>query len=111
MKHFDKIEKFYNSLKDIETRNSDLNDKREYLKKEVYSYNEKIQKLSINKSLQKQNREIGELLNLTLDILKDSSIKWVENFNNFLEKEKFRSDLENYFIIIIFGKVKAGKVL
>jgi len=109
MKHFDKIEKFYNSLKDIETRNSDLNDKRESLKKEVYSYNEKIQKLSINKSLQKQNKEIEELLNLTLDMLKDSSKKWIENFNNILEKEKFRSDLENYFIIIIFGKVKAGK--
>ena len=73
MKHFDKIENFYNSLKDIETRNSDLDDKRESLKKEVYSYNEKIQKLSINKSLQKQNKDIGELLNLTLHIIKDSS--------------------------------------
>ncbi len=109
MKHLDKIEKFYSSLKDIEIVNEDLDKKRERLKKEVYSYNEKIQKLSINKSLQNQNKEIGELLNLTLNILKDSSTKWIENFNNILEKEKFRSDLENYFIIIIFGKVKAGK--
>lgn len=109
MKQFDKIEKFYDSLKDIETRNSDLADKRESLKKEVYIYNKKIQKLNINKNLQKQNKDIVELLNATLNILKNSSKKWVENFDNILEKEKFRNELENYFIIIIFGKVKAGK--
>ena len=109
MKHLDKIEKFYNSLKNIETINSDLADKRESLKKEVYIYNTKIQTLNIDKNLQRQNREIGELLNATFNILKDSSKKWVENFDNILEKEKFRNELENYFIIIIFGKVKAGK--
>ena len=35
MKQFDKIEKFYDSLKNIETRNSDLADKRELLKNKV----------------------------------------------------------------------------
>lgn len=89
--------------------NNDLQYKRELLKKYVYDYNGNIQKIKIDKTLQKQNKEIAELLNSTLNILKDSSNKWIENFNNILEKEKFRSDLENYFIIIIFGKVKAGK--
>jgi len=36
-----------------------------------------------------------------LAILKDSSKEWADKFNNILEKEKFRSDLENYFIVII----------
>jgi len=104
-----KIEAFYNSLKDISFINNNLNDKRKLLKQYVYDYNKNIQAIKIDIDLQKQNKEIGELLNSTLNILKDSSKKWIENFDNILEKEKFRSDLENYFIIIIFGKVKAGK--
>jgi predicted GTPase len=109
MKHSNKIEVFYDSLKDISIVNNDLNDKRELLKKYVYDYNKNVQKIKIDKTLQNQNKEIGELLDSTLDILKNSSKQWVKNFDNILEKEKFRSDLENYFIIIIFGKVKAGK--
>jgi len=109
MKHLDKIEEFYNSLKDIQIINNNLNKKRDLLQKHVYNYNSNIQYLNINENLQNQNKEIGEVLKLTLNTLKDSSKKWVENFNKILEKEKFRSDLENYFIIIIFGKVKAGK--
>jgi len=109
MEHFDKIEKFYDSLKDIEIINSDLEDKRKELKNKVYAYNKKIQKISIDKNLENQNKEIGELVNFTLNILKESSKKWVKNFDSILEKEKFRSDLENYFIIIVFGKVNAGK--
>lgn len=109
MKHSNKIEAFYNALKDISIVNNNLEDKRELLKKYVYDYNKNIQTIQIDETLRKQNREIGELLDLTLNTLKESSKKWVENFDNILEKEKFRSDLENYFIIIIFGKVKAGK--
>lgn len=109
MKHSNKIEAFYNALKDISIVNNNLQDKRNLLKKYVYDYNKNIQAIQIDQTLRKQNREIGELLDLTLNTLKESSKKWVENFDNILEKEKFRSDLENYFIIIIFGKVKAGK--
>jgi len=109
MKSLDKIEKFYNSLKEIEVVNNNLDKKREFLKNEIYSYNEKIQKLGIDKDLKNQNKDIEELLNFTLNTLKDASKNWVKKFNNILEKEKFRSDLENYFIIIIFGKVNAGK--
>ena len=81
MKLSNKIEVFYDSLKDISIVNNDLQDKRELLKKYVYNYNKNIQKLKVDKTLQKQNREIGELLDLTLNILKKSSNKWIENFN------------------------------
>ncbi len=109
MKHSNKIEAFYDSLKDISIVNNNLQDKRKLLKKYVYDYNISIQNLKTDKTLQEQNKEIGKLLDSTLNILKDSSNKWIKNFDKLLEKEKFRSDLENYFIIIIFGKVKAGK--
>lgn len=109
MQQFNKIRAFYNELKYISIVNSNLDEKREKLKKYVYEYDSKIQKINIDRNLHQQNKEIGELLDATLYIVKNSSKKWIENFDNLLEKEKFRSDLENYFIIIIFGKVKAGK--
>ncbi len=109
MRHLNEIENFYDSLKDIQIINNNLNDKRRILKKSIYSYNEKIQKLNTNKGLLRQNKKTSDHLDITINILKESSKKWVENFDSILEKEKFRSDLKNYFIIIIFGKVKAGK--
>ncbi|MEA3522416.1 MAG: dynamin family protein, partial [Campylobacterota bacterium] len=68
-----------------------------------------IQKLTIDKSLASHNKEMAELLEATVGTVKKSTQNWVDNFENMLELEKFNSYLENYFIIIIFGKVKAGK--
>ena len=107
MKHLSKIEAFYNSLDDISLINRDLDAKREELKGYIYSYNNKIQNSKANIVI--KNRDLNKLFNNTIEMIKSSSNNWVDNFNKLLEKEKFRSDLENYFIVIIFGKVKAGK--
>jgi len=104
-----KLEEFYKSLKDISVINSNLDEKRENLKNEVYTFNNTIQKRKIDKNIAKQNKEMAELLDGTIGLIKESANSWVTNFEEMLEKEKFRSDLANYFIIIIFGKVKAGK--
>lgn len=109
MKQLAKLEEFYKSLKDISVINSDLDEKREKLKNEVYIFNNTIQKRKVDKNISKQNQEMAVLLDGTIGLIKESSHSWVVNFEEMLEKEKFRSDLENYFIIIIFGKVKAGK--
>lgn len=109
MKQLTKLEEFYKSLKDISVINSDLDKKREKLKTEVYAFNNTIQKRKVDKNIAKQNKEMAELLNGTIGLIKESANSWVVNFEKMLEKEKFRSDLANYFIIIIFGKVKAGK--
>ena len=45
----------------------------------------------------------------TINLIKLVSNDWLKNFDEMIEREKFRSDLSNYFIVIIFGKVKAGK--
>ncbi|MEA1983046.1 MAG: dynamin family protein [Campylobacterota bacterium] len=109
MKQLAKLDEFYKSLKDISVINSDLDEKRDELKKEVYAFNDTIQKRDVDKNITKQNKEMAELLKGTIGLIKESSNSWVVNFEEMLEKEKFRSDLANYFIIIIFGKVKAGK--
>ncbi|UCN00124.1 dynamin family protein [Sulfurimonas sp. SWIR-19] len=104
-----KLDKFYRSLKDITVINSALDRKRECLKNTVYAFNETVQKIKVSKNIVKQNEEMAQLLEDTINLIKKSSNSWVNNFEELLKKEKFRSDLENYFIIIIFGKVKAGK--
>ncbi|RYA24552.1 hypothetical protein CRU96_02655 [Malaciobacter halophilus] len=109
MKQQAKLDEFYNSLKEISIINNDLDKKRDILKKEVDQFNESIQKRKVDKNISKQNKEMSELLDGTIGLIKESSKSWVVNFKKMLEKEKFRSDLANYFIIIIFGKVKAGK--
>jgi low affinity Fe/Cu permease len=103
------ITSFYDALKDISIINRTLEDKRQLLKKHIDDYNTKVQNFSINKKLSSKNKELDNLLEETLNVIKYTSSEWIKKFEEMLEKEKFRSDLENYFIIIIFGKVKAGK--
>jgi len=109
MKQSTKLDEFYKALKDISIVNNNIDKKRENLKTEVYTFNNEIQKRKINKNIAKQNKEMAKLLEETIGLIKESANSWVVNFEEMLEKEKFRSDLANYFIIIIFGKVKAGK--
>jgi len=109
MKELVKLDLFYKALKDISIINSDLDGKRNEVKKEVYAFNKSIQEIEIDKNISKQNEDIAKILEGTIELIKESSTSWVVNFQGMLEKEKFRSDLSNYFIIIIFGKVKAGK--
>jgi len=103
------LENFYTALKEIETVNTDLKTKRETLQQYTLSFNDVVQNKSIDKKILENNQELGSLLEETLSLLKISSQNWIEYFNEMLEKEKFRSELEDYFIVIIFGKVKAGK--
>ncbi|KIM08518.1 MAG: hypothetical protein KU28_03770 [Sulfurovum sp. PC08-66] len=109
MQPINSINNFYEALKDISIINSNLDEKREELKKIVSDYQANTQKISLSPNLLNQNKELAGFLETSVNLLKESSYKWVEKFDALLEKEKFRSDLKNYFIIIIFGKVKAGK--
>lgn len=109
MKQFNKLDEFYNSLKDISTINNSIDEKREQLRSYVYAFNTNIQNLKLNENIKKQNQEISALLEDTVNGIKLTSDDWMKNFDGMIQREKFRSDLKNYFIIIIFGKVKAGK--
>mgnify|MGYP006340976481 FL=1 len=109
MKQFVKLEDFYKSLKDIKLINNSVDEKRELVKKYVSNFNANIQNLRIDENIKKQNKEISNLLEETINLIKLVSNDWLKNFDEMIEREKFRSDLSNYFIVIIFGKVKAGK--
>ncbi|MCX6075662.1 MAG: dynamin family protein [Campylobacterales bacterium] len=109
MNQLTSMEDFYKSLKDISIINSGLDEKREQLKNYINEFNGVIQAKSVDENIAKQNPEMAKMLEETLVHIKNSTNVWIENFEEALKKEKFRSDLENYFIIIIFGKVKAGK--
>ncbi len=109
MKQMDSLSKFYEALSSMPVVKSDLDEKREILKNYIYQYNDHIQTLTIDKKIATQNKEMAELLESTIGIVKKSTQNWVDSFEDMLELEKFNSYLENYFIIIIFGKVNAGK--
>jgi tRNA U34 5-carboxymethylaminomethyl modifying GTPase MnmE/TrmE len=103
------LKEFYKSLNEISIINNSLEEKRELLKRCVYSFNSNIQNMVIAENIKKQNVQIASLLEETINMIKSCSNNWIENFEEMLEREKFRSELANYFIVIIFGKVKAGK--
>ena len=109
MNQFSKLDEFYNSLKDISIINNSIDEKRELLKNYVYGFNTNIQNLKLDENIKEQNQEIFGLLEDTINGIKSASDDWKKNFDEMIQREKFRSDLANYFIIIIFGKVKAGK--
>ncbi len=109
MSQYSKLKIFYESLNDISIINNSVDEKRELVKKYVYSFNSNIQNLKVDENIKKQNKDISNLLEETINIIKYSSENWLKDFDKMIELEKFRSDLSNYFIVIIFGKVKAGK--
>jgi len=104
-----KLKEYYHALDGISLANSDLDKKRDILKDIINLYHSNTQKISVDKNLLKQNKEMTSHITSTVKSLKSATANWIVNFKEVLEKEKFRSDLENYFIVIIFGKVKAGK--
>jgi len=109
LKNLSKLDKFYSSLDSISVVNSNLDEKRKNLQNIIKLFNKNIQDKTFDKELLEKNDVLGKLLEKTINSIKLSSQNWVNNFEKLLQREKFRSDLENYFIVIIYGKVKAGK--
>ncbi|MDQ7002634.1 MAG: dynamin family protein [Ghiorsea sp.] len=100
---------FYQSLDDISLAVSDVDDKRNQLQTMIEGFNHNIQAKQVDAALLKKNKEQAQLLQQTIQHIQKTSEQWLVRFKDVLAREKFRSDLENYFIVIIFGKVKAGK--
>jgi tRNA U34 5-carboxymethylaminomethyl modifying GTPase MnmE/TrmE len=103
------LKPFYDSLEQIWRSNENIEQRRGLLKQETTQFNSKVQGISLDTTLKSKNPELFQLLENTVNSIKVSSENWVKNFDQMMEKEKFREDLKNYFIVIIFGKVKAGK--
>lgn len=104
-----KLDEYYTALDSISLTTSNIDTKRDELKKIVDSFYRYTLGVSLDERVLQQNKELSSLLTSTVESVKQATSLWVDGFHTMLEKEKFRSDLENYFIVIIFGKVKAGK--
>jgi adenylate kinase family enzyme len=103
------LKQFYNEVKNIDLSNSNVDKQRETLVKSVENFISKIDSISVNENLKEQNQELSKILVANIDEIKDLIQNWHKNFQHLSELEKFNTYLQNYFIIIIYGKVKAGK--
>ncbi len=104
-----KLDEFYNELDKLAIERNSLDDKTEKLKKSITGFEIKVKSLKINKEFEK-NKDLYDQLSKTLNTLNKSSEAWVKINLSRLENElKFRDSLSDKFVVIVFGKVKAGK--
>lgn len=104
-----KLNEFYKALDTLNVINSGLDKKREILNNFVADLNSDIEQIKLPQNVRNANRQLANMFDEILDLAKDSIKDWDKMFSQKLEQEKFRSDLENHFIVMIFGRVKAGK--
>lgn len=101
--------KFYNELDRIEVINSSLDNKRQILSGFVDELKKDLSNITLDDDLRKTNEELSKMFDEIVSLSKDSIEDWEDKFQQMLAQEKFRSDLANHFIVMIFGRVKAGK--
>ena len=103
------MEKFYKELETIKIVNENLDEKRQILSEFVTELKSELSKIALDDDLKKTNKELSRMFDEIVSLSQDSIEDWEDKFKQMLAQEKFRSDLANYFIVMIFGRVKAGK--
>lgn len=104
-----RLEPFYRELQNISSGFESVDKKRDELKEMIYAFEQKTQNIKVDKDFISKNEELGNEIEAVLEKQKEVIADWVMNFNEMLQREEFRSELKEHFIVIIFGKVKAGK--
>ena len=100
------VNSFYKEVDSINLSGNNLKMQRLKISNTLSNFSKEISSITIDKSLKENNKELYELFeNSLMDALNkiNSWIKSIEEQNN---KEKFRDELKDKFIVIIFGKVK-----
>ena len=69
MSQKNRLKSLYESLKDINIINNNVDEKRELLKNYIYTFDSSIQNLKIDENITKQNKEISNLLEETINII------------------------------------------
>lgn len=100
---------FYNELDKLKVINSSLDNKREVLSEYVNELKKELCNITLDDDLRKTNEELSRMFDEIVSLSQDSIDDWEDKFKQMLAQEKFRSDLANHFIVMIFGRVKAGK--
>lgn len=100
---------FYNELDKLKVINSNLDNKREILSGFVSELKKELCNIALDDDLRKTNKDLSRMFDEIVSLSQDSIDDWEDKFKQMLAQEKFRSDLANHFIVMIFGRVKAGK--
>ena len=104
------IERFYHDLHRLHiqvTSNSD--DVLENIQNFHRRFWQKIESITIDPIIKKQNLELYEALDDILDNIKRDYKKWGDELDKIFKEESLLQELEDSFVVIIYGKVKAGK--
>jgi len=99
--------KFYEALENLHLQRGDVDKKFEELNEIIKNFKKDIEKIGVSDVA--NQKDLKELFDETLKDLKTFPQNMSNSFRELLEKEKFRNELNDYFIAIVFGKVKAGK--
>ena len=108
-----KLNAFYQAVRDLQgkidaiNRDNHIPEKHDTLKREMRTFADNIR--DINPDSIKQNKSFSEVLKAALLSIKDNFKVWDQQLAKHLEDEAFRAQLEDRFIVMIYGKVKAGK--
>ncbi|EPU1613074.1 dynamin family protein [Campylobacter coli] len=104
----EQLNQFYYDLEKLSVIGTNLLKKREQVENCIKEFKENCVKIDIAQ-LETKNQEIGEFLKQKLDSIHLAISNWENEILKFSNEDKFRDELENNFIVIIYGKVKAGK--
>lgn len=103
------INNFNQALKKLKLSTENIDKDRKNFKNKIENFSGEISKLEIDKSIKEKNENIACILEGNLAFIKGICQAWKKDFDAKLKEEKFQDDLKNNFVVIIFGKVKAGK--
>ena len=101
--------KFYNIVDNLKVTGDSIKVQRENISSVIENFSNKICAITIDESLNKNNPDLYNLFETSINETKNKIIIWAKNIEEQNNKEKFRDELKDKFIVIIFGKVKAGK--
>lgn len=104
----EQLQSFYQSLDSLNVRGVSIKEKRGEILKDIEAFKEKIEKTN-SKDLESKNQEISAFIDEHLAQMKDRIKAWDSFTQKESKQEVFRERLQNAFIVVIYGKVKAGK--
>ena len=92
----------------MEQVNNSVESKKKCIKRSIAIAEKRIQNITL-KFPKNTDQEIIDSCNQVTDNLKKSINAWMYNFDKILIQQKFRDEFTDSFLVIIYGKVKAGK--
>ena len=104
-----RFEVFYKQIKELNINALQVEDKYNQLEKKVNNFVSGLNSLMLNAKDYQEVKNIEKTFNNIKENLSYSIQRWQSDFNQKQKHERFRDKLKNKFIVIIYGKVKAGK--